>query len=118
IHVLMLRRLFITLAGLALLLMAAAGIGLWWLGTDSGLRFVVNRLQETMTAQGAELTIDEATGSLYRGVRIEQLSWRNADGMQVDGSDLVLRWSLPALLRRQVLIPELSAANLAIRLAP
>ena len=113
------RRRLLSALGLGLLLLiAAAGAGLWWLGTDSGLRFAMNRLQQAITAQGGELTLQAASGSLYRGIRIEQLAWRSGDGLQVEGSDLAMRWSLPALLRRQVLVPELSASQLTVKLAP
>ena len=113
----MLRRLLLALGTILLLVALAAAAGLWWLGTDSGLRFAIDKLQETMSAQGGELVIERPSGSLHRGLRIGQLAWRSADGMQVEGSDLSIRWSLPALLRRQLLIPELSAASLSIRLA-
>ena len=104
--------------GLLLLLLAAAAVaGLWWLGTDSGLRFAMTRLQQTIVAQGGELVLDGASGSLYRGIRIRQLSWRSNDGMQVEGRELAMRWSLPALLQRQLLISELSASQLTVRLA-
>ena len=112
------RRLLPALGLLLLLLFGAAAAGLWWLGTDGGLRFAMNRLQQTVSAQGGELALDETTGSLYRGIRIGRLSWRSGDGMQVEGSDLAMRWSLPGLLRRQLLIPELSASQLTVRLAP
>ena len=113
----MLRRLLLALGAILLLVAIAAAAGLWWLGTDSGLRFAIDKLQDTMSAQGGDLVIERPSGSLHRGIRIGQLTWRSASGMQVEGSDLSVRWSLPALLRRQLLIPELSAASVSIRLA-
>ncbi len=112
----MLRRLLIALAALSVLLAVAAAGGLWWLGSESGLRFVVARLQDTMNAGPNELRIEGASGNLYRGVRIGKLSW-HGEGLQVDATGVLARWSLPALLRRQILIPELSASNLTVALA-
>ena len=113
----MLRRLLAALAVLLLLLAVVTAGSLWWLGTESGLRFAVTRLQGAMTADGSELRIDDASGSLYRGVRIGRLTWRSVDGMTVEGSNVSARWSLPALLRRHVLVPELAADSLSVKLA-
>ena len=112
------RRLLRVLGLLLLLVAIAVGGGMWWLGSDGGLRFVTSRLQRTIAAQGGELVIEDASGSLYRAIRIGRLSWRSGDGMEVAGEDLSVRWSPAALLRRQVLVPELSASRLTVQLAP
>ena len=112
------RRLLPALAGLVIFGAAAAAGALWWLGTDAGLRFAVARLQDMMTSGGSRLQVEGATGSLYRGVRIERFEWHGSDGLRASGTGLVARWSLPALLQRQLLIPELSADAVALQLAP
>ena len=113
----MLRRLLPVLAALVVLLGVATAAGLWWLGTDAGLRFVVARLEATLATGGNHLRLDGASGSLYRGVRIERFEWQGG-GIEARGTGLVARWSLPALLRRHVLVPELAADTIAVRLPP
>lgn len=113
----MLRRLLPVLAALVVLLGVATAAGLWWLGTDAGLRFVVARLEATLATGANHLRLDGASGSLYRGVRIERFEWQGG-GIEASGNGLVARWSLAALLRRHVLVPELAADTIAVRLPP
>ena len=97
----------------ALVVVLAAGLA--WLGTESGLRFVVGKARDAASAGGSRLSIDGASGSLYTGVRIDRFSW-SGGGIDAAGTGLVARWSLPMLLERRVRIPELSLATLAVRL--
>ena len=114
----MLRRLLPGFAVLVLLLGVATAAGLWWLGTDAGLRFVIARVQNTVADSGSELRLEGASGSLFRGIRIERFEWHGAGGLHASGTDLVASWSLPALLQRQVLVPELAVDTIAVRLPP
>ncbi|MGE0797469.1 MAG: translocation/assembly module TamB domain-containing protein [Lautropia sp.] len=105
------------LALLLLVVLLAVASGLWWLGSDSGTRFIVERLQRTLADSGMTLRLDGVAGSLWRGLRVERFAW-DGSGVAADGEQLVARWSLPALLQRLVLVPELSVARLAVRLPP
>nr|MBA3477431.1 hypothetical protein [Lautropia sp.] len=113
----MARRLLYGLAALVLLLAIGLAGGFWWLGSESGLQFVVSRLQDSIRAGGGELRIEGAAGSLHRGVRIDRFEWQGG-GMQASGTGLVAGWSLPALLHRRLLVTELVADTVELRLAP
>ena len=114
----MLRRILLSIAALVAIAGIAIGGGLWWLGTESGLRLVVERLQDSLSTGDNRLRVSGASGSLYSGVRMERFEWQSGDGLQASGTGLVARWSLSPLLQRHVLVPELAADTITVQLPP
>jgi len=111
------RRLVLGCGVFVLLLIAAAAGGLWWLGSEAGLRFVVARVQTALAADGNELQIEGASGSLYRDLRIDRFNWKGG-GVQASGTGLVVRWSPASLLKRRIHVSELAADVVDVRLPP
>ena len=107
----------IALVALPFVLAIIVAGGLYWAGTETGLRFVLAKLEKPLADAGQTLRIESPTGSLWGELRVPRLSWRGA-GTEVDGEDLLLRWTPRALFERRLQVAELSAGRLAVRLPP
>jgi len=95
--------------GLLLVLLIAAGAGLWWwTGSDTSLATVLRwaSARQPMQAEGV-------SGSLRSGGKIARLQWQQ-DGLAVDATDLTLRWQALALFDRWLKLDEVHAATLRI----
>jgi translocation and assembly module TamB len=102
---------------LALLAVLAAGVALgglgWLLGTESGLRWALERAG---TATGGKLTIEGATGTLGGGVAIERLSYADS-AFRAQATRLHARARVLPLLRGRIGIEPLAVEQLRVQLA-
>ena len=106
------KRLAVTLAILALALALAGG---WLLGTASGLRFVVARVQGFT---GGAFTVAHTEGRLLGPFVLTNARYADGSGLDVRVARATIRPDLWALLRRQIHLRELDAAGLVVTLPP
>ncbi len=102
---------------LLLTILTLAAGALFWAGSESGIRFLIARLEGPLANAGQELRIDDPVGSLWDELRLPRVSWRG-DGIEVSAEDLSLRWSPRALLQRRLQVAEVSASRVTVRLPP
>lgn len=103
------------LAGLALLLavvLALLGALWWWAGSNTSLATVLTRAAHYLP-QGQRLESREVTGSLRAGGRIGWLRW-SSPTLVVEVQDARIAWNLAPLLRRQLQLRELQAAQVTL----
>ncbi len=105
------RKILLVLLGVLLLLPSA--IVYWVVTTESGLKFLVARLQKVGPVT---ITAGETTGTLVRGITISTLriEHRLSDIQVEQASGRVSL--MPLLLRRQIEVPEFKAGRIHIRL--
>ena len=104
------KRLFRWLGVFVVLLTLALG---WLVATQSGSRFVLDRVDAAVSA----LSLDSVSGTLWSGVSLSHLSFRQ-DGFDLVATDLGGQWRLGCLLNRRVCIDSLAGDTLSIKLAP
>jgi autotransporter translocation and assembly factor TamB len=106
---------FYTLLGLLVLVALAAGGVLLALQSESGQRWIVQKLPELT---GGMVVLDTPSGSWPQDIALGRVELRDADGvwLQIDG--LALRWSPWALLRKHVDVATLSAKKITVLRAP
>jgi translocation and assembly module TamB len=98
------RRLAIGAGLLALVL----GSGIWYLGRESTLQAIAQRIAN---ASGGKLALTGVSGSLYGSMHIAHLVWRTPDQvLSVD--DIDLDWSALHYLSSGIVVRKLSAASL------
>ncbi len=102
-----------TMAALIALVLAVA-FGLWVLGQTVALRFAFD---QASNATDGKLSALGVRGTLYGGVRIARLRWQD-QGLDVDARDLTVRFSLRALLDRELRIARVHAASVEVTLPP
>ena len=93
--------------GVALLLVIASGIA--FLHTQAALEMVIAR---AIAASEGRLSIEGATGSLLRTVRVARIAWRG-DDVFVEANDAALTWSALGLFTRHIDVSGLGAHRLA-----
>jgi translocation and assembly module TamB len=105
------KRVWLALATLTVLAVAAAFAGLAWLvGTETGLQWAVAR---AVSASGGRLTIAEASGTLGAEVRIGRVAY--ADGaIRVEAQGVRGQGNVLALLRGALGIEPLHIASLLV----
>jgi translocation and assembly module TamB len=108
------RRLRVTLAVLALVVLAAAGGLLWLAQSPAALRFAANRIE---SALGGRLALHGLSGSLARRFLVERAVFAQG-GLRIEIADLEIEWSLRALLSRAVEISSLQAGRVDVRVVP
>ena len=114
----MLRRL--TLFLLALVVAVVLG-ALWWVGQTGFVSFVLDR---AVQASEGRLSYDRVEGSLFGGVRIGRLTWREppagdagqAKGIAIEIDELRVGWSPMALLQHEVDLTLLGARELRVQI--
>jgi len=98
------------IAGLVLGVLLLGGAFYAWLGTETALRTVLDRV---VAASEGRLTIEGAQGSLLSLVRVERLAW-NGDDVDVEARELAMAWSPFDLISRRFSVSGLGAKHLAI----
>lgn len=110
------RRATVALATLALVLVVIIGFAVW-LGSESGLRFVLERARTGLAGSGHVLEFTNARGGLYRGVEFDAIRWTSG-ATTVQAQPVSSRWSLAALLRRRLTIDHLEVGALTVATGP
>ncbi|MCX7273901.1 MAG: translocation/assembly module TamB domain-containing protein [Burkholderiales bacterium] len=95
--------------------LAIAGLLAAWQAQGWLLR---QALERAVVASAGRLSVDDARGTLLEGARIARLRWTDPQGLQIDLQDLQLRWQWIDLLRGHLVLSELRAVELRVRLAP
>jgi translocation and assembly module TamB len=93
----------------ALVLLAALW---WWMGTGTSLAAALARAAQHLPA-GQSLESRDVTGSLRGGGHIGWLRW-SSPTLEVEVQDARIGWQLAPLLRRQVQLGEVHAAQVTV----
>ncbi|MBW6494137.1 MAG: translocation/assembly module TamB domain-containing protein [Burkholderiaceae bacterium] len=102
-----------TMTALIALVLALA-FGLWVLGQTVALRFAFD---QASSATDGKLSALGVRGTLYGGVRIARLRWQDK-GLDVDARNLTVRFSVRALLEREIRISRVHVASIDVTLPP
>ncbi|MDQ6924530.1 MAG: hypothetical protein M3Z74_10160, partial [Pseudomonadota bacterium] len=102
------------LAALALLTGLLIGGAIWFLSSESGLRWAV---EEAHSRTAGKLKLEGATGSLAGTTRIARLSYADKDLVFV-AENVEFMWSPRALFSRSVVIDSLSASQITLEVKP
>ncbi|MFZ4286271.1 translocation/assembly module TamB domain-containing protein [Variovorax sp. HJSM1_2] len=95
-----------------LLLLGAAGAGLWWwAGTPNSLPSTLAWLRQWQPE--LPLQTEGATGSLRHGGKIDRLQWQQ-DGLTVEAHGVSLAWQPLALLDRQLQLNQVHVDRLRV----
>ncbi len=100
-----------TMTALIALVLALA-FGLWVLGQTVALRFAFD---QASNATDGKLSALGVRGTLYGGVRIARLRWQDR-GLDVDARDITVRFSLRALLERELRISRIRVTSVDVTL--
>ncbi|UVW29232.1 translocation/assembly module TamB domain-containing protein [Massilia sp. H6] len=87
---------------------AIVGGTLWYLGRESTLQMVA---QKVAASTGGKLSMTGVSGSLYGAMYIDRLTWRT-DEQVIIVNKINLVWSPRQIMSRGILIDKLHAANL------
>jgi len=106
----------------AALLVLALLAALWWVGQTAFLRFALDR---AVAASDGRLSYERVEGTLFDGVRVARLGWREPAAAErggvsaVEVNELRVAWRvLPLLLRRELDLTQATAARVRVALAP
>ena len=99
-----------TLVIAALVLAVLIGGTLWIVGTETGTRWLVARLEKRLPD---ELSLGTLHGSLVQGITLESLAWRSAS-LDLAATNLRLEFQLPPLLDRELIIDNLAIERLQV----
>jgi translocation and assembly module TamB len=102
------------LSALAVLTGLLIGGAVWFLASESGLRWAV---EEALTRTAGKLKLEGATGSLAGTTRIARLTYTDKDLVFVAES-VEFTWSPRALFSRSVVIDSLSASQITLDVKP
>ncbi|MGB7299229.1 MAG: translocation/assembly module TamB domain-containing protein [Burkholderiaceae bacterium] len=107
----------LTLGGIVLLCIVFVIAAAVWLGSASGLSFILEKAERSIVSSGGSFQAIGARGGLYRGITFDRVAW--SDGKtQVSANGVATRWSLRSVLRREIVIPEITIADVTVRLPP
>ncbi len=106
----------VALAVLALMSIAIAAVA-FWLGSESGLRFVLERGRSGLAGGGQVIDFSGPRGGLYRGVEFDAIRWTSG-ATTVQAQRVSARWSLAGLLRRRLVIDHLAVDALTVVTGP
>lgn len=103
------------------LLVLAVLVALWWIGQTAFLRFALDR---AVAASDGRLSYERVEGTLFDGVRVGRLAWREPAAAERGGVSAVevgglrVAWRvLPLLLRRELDLTQATAARVRVALA-
>lgn len=99
---------------LVVLVLAAAGAATWLVGTEAGLRYVLDRAAPALPLQ---FDPGAAEGSLVGPLRIPAAAWADA-GTRVELRELEADWKPLALLRRRLELTLVQASEVRVTLPP
>jgi translocation and assembly module TamB len=102
------------LAALALLGGVLIGAAAWFLSTDYGLQWVVDKAH---SLTGGKVTIEKAAGSLAGATRTARITYSDKD-LEFVAENVEFTWSPRSLLSRSVVIDTLSASQATLSLKP
>jgi translocation and assembly module TamB len=85
-----------------------------FLSTQLGVDFAVD---EIALRTDGRLKLEGATGSLLDSIHVQRIEWKGEEAA-VTATDVTLRWTPIALLRRGVVVETLGAATIDIELKP
>ncbi|HXL83553.1 MAG TPA: translocation/assembly module TamB domain-containing protein [Casimicrobiaceae bacterium] len=100
------------LGALALLTGLLIGGAVWFLSSESGLRWAV---EQARSRTGGKLTIEGTAGSLAGTTRIARLTYTDKDLVFV-AANVEFTWSPRALFSRSVVIDSLSASQITLEI--
>ena len=104
---------WITLSGFILLLLGSLATALWWWGGRASSLHTTLEVAAFFLPPHQRLEFEGATGSLWRGGRIDQLRWTDSD-LQVQAHGLVVQWDLSAVGQHKLVVPRLAMTLLRI----
>ncbi len=113
-----LRYTFFGLAGLLLLVAAAAAAGMAWLQTEGGRRWLTTTIQDAASTPEAPLTLGTLSGQVPFDWTVSAVSMADRDGVWLTLHDVHLALDPWALLQRRVTIRALTAARIAVERPP
>jgi len=107
---------WLTRAGLLFLLLVflLLGTAAWLVGTQSGLRWALERAQ---AAAGGKLAVEGASGALAGSVRIARLAYEG-EGFRLESHELHARADLLAALGGRLSLDPLEAESLEVSVQP
>lgn len=100
------------LAALLVVLLALLGALWWWAGTGTSLAATLARVAQYLP-EGQSLQAGEVSGSLRAGGRIGWLRW-SSHTLAVEVRDARIAWQLAPLLRRQLRLGTVEAAQVTL----
>jgi translocation and assembly module TamB len=102
------------LAALALLTGVLIGGAMWFLSTESGLRWVVEKAHSLTEGK---LTLEGTAGSLAGTTRVARLTYSDKD-LEFIAENLEFTWSPRSLFSRSVVVDSLSASQVTLDIKP
>ncbi|HVR29797.1 MAG TPA: hypothetical protein VMS86_09720, partial [Thermoanaerobaculia bacterium] len=99
---------------LVLVVALAVAAAVWLVSTEAGARLVLARVGQLMPGRVELGTVE---GPLRGPLRLENVVYTR-NGMRLEIAELVLRWELRALLRRQVDVHQLAASGVRLHTTP
>lgn len=85
---------------------------------DEDKGFIVNWIEENLSAAGRSVTLTGFEGALSSEATIERLTIADAEGVWLSLDGVVLNWSRSALLRGEIDVEELSAERITVSRPP
>ncbi|MET0365036.1 MAG: translocation/assembly module TamB, partial [Sphingobium sp.] len=70
----------IGLLGLIIALLAAVAVGLWWIDTPSGHRFIAARITQMRPASGLRIGVGQIDGSVYKQIVLRDVALGDPNG--------------------------------------
>jgi translocation and assembly module TamB len=112
------RRLAIELAVFLLGLIALAGIGLVFLDTAPGHRFIVDRISRIETASGLRIRIGRIEGSIFGEARLKAVEVLDTRGVFLTSPEIDLDWSPRAWLGNTLHLDRLTSDKVTLHRLP
>ncbi len=105
--------------GVLLLLLLAITAGAWiWLRTDTGARFIADKICEAMDGSGLNLRIGGIQGPLPLQARLANVELRDKQGLWLTLKEAQLKLSFLPLLSKRIVIDTLTLNELSIPRLP
>ncbi len=112
------KRAFIALSILLLLLVLLAGAVLAWMQTKSGQEFLETTLNRVLVWDEGRVEISGISGSIPFNFQIRSVKVHDRDGAWLEVEESGLNWSLRELLKGRIYIKELGAQALNMERKP
>ena len=115
----LLRGLALTVTGVALTLLVAAGALYAWLQSDAGRDWTRRQAEAALSTPGeSEVALETLDGRLPQSLRISGLTVGDAEGVWLRAEGLAIDWRLLGLLRGRLEVARLSAESIEVLRAP